>query len=372
MFNKDKNILIIDDDAMDRHVFSTLLKKAGWRGRILEASSVEEAFLVQKKEPIDCVILDYAMPGLDGLDYLEKHVQKGVISYPVIMLTGHGHEDVVAKAFKFGIMEYLRKSDLEEGRLYRTVLNALEAWRLRKAVEKQQKEMEDFVYAAAHDLKSPLSTIAGYIGLIREEANDAPNAKEMYDLYLSRVQAKINAMRTFIDTLLNFATVTAQEPLFEQVNMTQVLNDVLENLNTSIEENEAKIAVGTLPEFWGDATHMTQLLQNLIGNAVKYGKEKECHVSINARVHKHEYHLTISDTGIGIAPEDCKKIFTPFSRLHNTKQIKGCGLGLATCKKIVDRYKGKIWMESEVGKGSTMHVIFPQLKTFSSAKKTAS
>lgn len=284
MLSKDKNILIVDDDAMDRHVFSTLLTKAGWKGDVLEASNVEEAFLIQKKEKIDCVVLDYAMPGRDGLSYLEEYASKGQLPCPVIMLTGHGHEEVVAKAFKFGIMEYLRKADLEGGRLYRSVLNALETWRLRKAVEKQQKEMEDFVYAAAHDLKSPLSTIAGYIQLIREEANDAPNAKEMYDLYLSRVQAKVRTMRTFIDTLLNFATVTAQEPLLEHINMTQVLNDVLENLATSIEENEAKIEVGALPDFWGDATHMTQILQNLIGNAVKYGKDKACHISINAKV----------------------------------------------------------------------------------------
>ena len=103
------------------------------------------------------------MPGRDGPSYLEEYASKGQLPCPVIMLTGHGHEEVVAKAFKCGIMEYLRKADLEGGRLYRSVLNALETWRLRKAVEKQQKEMEDFVYAAAHDLKSPLSTIAGYI-----------------------------------------------------------------------------------------------------------------------------------------------------------------------------------------------------------------
>jgi light-regulated signal transduction histidine kinase (bacteriophytochrome) len=146
--------------------------------------------------------------------------------------------------------------------------------------------------------------------------------------------------------------------------MDDVLKRALDNLNGSIEENQAVVTHDALPAIMGDQTHLEQLIQNLIGNAIKYRRPDLPHVHVAVRQSGDEWLFSVSDNGQGIPPQYQTQIFELFKRLHG-QQYPGAGIGLATCKKLVERYGGRIWVESEVGKGSTFYFTLPAGTEFS-------
>jgi light-regulated signal transduction histidine kinase (bacteriophytochrome) len=166
-------------------------------------------------------------------------------------------------------------------------------------------------------------------------------------------------MGLLIDALLDYSKAGAitNRPL-SVLRMEEVLASALGNLNGSIEENNAAITHDPLPAIMGDKTHLEQLIQNLIGNALKYRREDVPRVHITAREVGNEWLFSVSDNGQGIAPQYQMQIFELFKRLHG-QQYPGTGIGLATCKRLVERYGGRIWVESEVGKGSTFFFTLP-------------
>lgn len=228
-----------------------------------------------------------------------------------------------------------------------------------KELHKQKKAMEQFAYIASHDLKEPLSTITGLIHVLELENGDQMNdvGKQSMQLVL-RATARMNER---INGLLEYSTLGNNVQL-SPVESQEVLTDVQADLSKVIEETGAEIAVGKMPVIMGHASELGLLFQNLISNAIKFRKvntspkiviqSKE--ISSQSEETK-VWHFSIQDNGIGIPPGQKKKIFEIFSRLHTSKEYQGTGIGLAHCQKIVELHGGKIWVVSEIGKGSTFH-----------------
>jgi light-regulated signal transduction histidine kinase (bacteriophytochrome) len=166
-------------------------------------------------------------------------------------------------------------------------------------------------------------------------------------------------MQNLINDLLEFSRVAKRACEPEPTDCEFVLNQALANLETFIEENEATVSHDHLPEVMADSTQMAQVFQNLIINGIKFHSEEAPKIQISAEKKASEWIFSVQDNGIGIDPQYSEKIFEVFKRLHNKEEYPGTGIGLAICKKIIERHGGRIWVESELGKGSTFYFTLP-------------
>jgi nitrogen-specific signal transduction histidine kinase len=212
-------------------------------------------------------------------------------------------------------------------------------------------DLQQFAYVASHDLKEPLRMVTSYLFLLdkvnRENWNDA--SKE----YMHFASDGAMRMQAMIDDLLAYARVATDSKSFTLVNIDEVLKVALNDLKVSIEENRASITFGKLPSLMADRSQMVILLENLVGNAIKYRGQAAPKIRIDATEHGIEWIFSVQDNGIGIDPRYQEKLFQIFQRLHNQDEYKGTGIGLAIAKRIVERHGGRIWFESEEGKGAT-------------------
>lgn len=220
------------------------------------------------------------------------------------------------------------------------------------------EELERFNYIASHDLQSPLRTIASYSRLLQNRYTDKldESANDFMEII---IKASIS-MKTLIDDLLNFSKVGKYEIVYKQVNLNKIIEEVIELNKTFIEENNALISYQELPVIMAEHTQIFQIFQNLISNGLKYRKENvNPSINISAERLENKWIFTITDNGIGIESQYFKRIFEPFKRLHNSNEYLGSGIGLATVKKIIELYGGKIWVESELNSGSTFFFTIP-------------
>jgi signal transduction histidine kinase len=350
------NILIVDDNEDDREIIARILRGAGVSCNIAEAVSVSGALAACQERSFDCVILDYQLPGEDGLKGLERlhELQPHLV---VLIATGHGDEMLAAEAVTAGAMDYIPKGRINQNSLRRAVDNAIEKGSLKRKVAEQQEALASFNQVLAHDLKAPLSAVTGFAALLRNSLSegDAKNGA----VYCARIENAAKRMSTLIDTLRAY-TRPDVKVTFEPVSMTQVMDDALANLHQIIEESHARITSRDLPVVTGNSPLLTNLLQNLISNSIKFCKADTPSVDIAAALQEGgRWLFAVKDNGIGIPQEAAKPIFEPFTRIPGREDYPGTGLGLATCRKIVERHKGAIWCESGVGQGTTMYFTLP-------------
>ncbi len=224
-------------------------------------------------------------------------------------------------------------------------------------LERKNAELEQFAYAASHDLREPLRTISAYAELMRRD-KDCTHSEKCLS-YLGSVISAVRRMDQLIDALLQYSKAGESDgDAFHVVQIDQVVNATIESLNGSIAANQAVITRDTLPAIAGDEIHLEQVFQNLISNALKYRRDAPPHIHIAAHKNGGEWLFTVSDNGQGIPAEYRTQIFGLFKRVHR-QDHSGSGIGLATCKKIVERYGGHIWVDSEVGKGSAFFFTWP-------------
>jgi PAS domain S-box-containing protein len=216
------------------------------------------------------------------------------------------------------------------------------------------EELEQFTSIVSHDLQEPIRTIKSFLSLINLKLDAEQN--EELKTYIGKALTAADRMKELIRNLLNYSQLSKEEMLKEQVKVDDLVQEALQNVRSSIEKNKAQIQVETGPEsIAGDRVQLVQLIQNLLSNALKFTNGQEPRITIRSFVENGHVKFAISDNGIGIAEADLGKIFEIFRRLHTKKEYPGTGIGLAICKKIVDRHRGKIWPESEPGKGTTFY-----------------
>ncbi|HVT87908.1 MAG TPA: ATP-binding protein [Tepidisphaeraceae bacterium] len=218
---------------------------------------------------------------------------------------------------------------------------------------RSNSELDRFAYVASHDLQEPMRTVHSFAQLLQRRCGES--LKGDGEKYLQFIMEGVNRMRALINDLLAYSRVSTHPVAFTTVNAMDVCRVVVQTLHATIESNHASVTVDRLPMVHGDATQLGQVFQNLIANAVKFHGERNSQIRVSANETNHEWIFWVSDNGIGIAPEYFERIFIIFQRLHTIDEYSGTGIGLAICKKIVERHGGRIWVESEVGKGSTFY-----------------
>jgi PAS domain S-box-containing protein len=218
-------------------------------------------------------------------------------------------------------------------------------------------ELEQFAYVSSHDLQEPLRMISSYLQLLQRRYQG--NIDEKADKYIYYAVDGASRMQNLINDLLDFSRVTTRASEPESTDSEFVLNQALANLELYIKENKATVSHNHLPEVIADSTQLAQVFQNLIINGIKFHSEGTPKIHISAEKKAKEWQFSVQDNGIGIDPQYSDKIFEVFKRLHKKEEYTGTGIGLAVCKKIVERHDGRIWVESELGKGSTFYFTLP-------------
>lgn len=361
-------VLIIDDSETDRELLRRFLSAASQSFRVLQTDSCAEGWELCKNERPDCLLLDYQMPDLDGLDFLSSLSKDENLNFlPVLMMTGQGDETVAAEAFKTGAADYLIKGKITPDGIHRAVTKAVEKSMLLRTMERQraeiarsQAELEQFAHTASHDLQAPVRRILKFLELLQQEmeGNISDRARD----YLNRAHRGAMYMRQFIQDLLQYSLVGGGEQPFEVVNLNEVVKTVLSQLEVAIGNIKAKLEVDDLPTVHGNRTFLEHLFQNLIGNALKFHKDEPLVIKVAATRKGDMWDCSVQDNGQGIPQEETEKIFGVFYRGDHEGTVDGTGIGLALCKKVIALHQGKIWVSSLQGEGSTFHFTLPVLQ----------
>lgn len=353
-------LLVVDDDEGDRKQIGRVMRQSGIQADCIEATNLEEGLSACERGDFDCAIIDYRLPGEDGLGVITAlHVRFPDMA--IIMSTGQGDEMVATEAMKRGAADYISKSRMNAATFQRTIEHALEKTALQRQIRQQKAELENFARVLAHDLRAPAAAIETFATRISERLREGNLAEAL--AYADWVMQRARRMNRLIDTLHRYTMADAQVT-FESVPMNHVFEEARANLQHLIQECGAIVTADELPSVFGNAPQLIQLLQNLIGNGLKYCDRSvpSIHLSASHPVRNEGNHcwlFAIADNGIGISEEHYRKIFEPFIRLKVATRRDGTGLGLATCKKIIERHGGTIWCESRPGSGTTFFFTLP-------------
>jgi PAS domain S-box-containing protein len=226
-----------------------------------------------------------------------------------------------------------------------------------KELARSNADLEQFAYVASHDLQEPLRMVAAYTQLLAERYRG--KLDENADKYIGYASEGALRMQSLIQDLLAFSRVGRNGDACGHVDCEAVMEEVLLTLGPAIQESGAVVTHGALPVVWTDRSQIVQVLQNLVGNAIKFHGNEPPVISVQAEKTGGQWLFSVSDNGIGIPPESVQSIFTVFQRLHTRAEYPGNGIGLAICKKIIEHCGGKIWVESQVGRGSIFKFTIP-------------
>jgi PAS domain S-box-containing protein len=221
-------------------------------------------------------------------------------------------------------------------------------------------ELEQFAYVATHDLQEPLRAVASCVQLLQKRYEGQLDTRA--DEFITHAVDGTKRMQTLINDLLAYSRISTHAQVFASTDCEVVLHEALANLMVAISESGAVVTRDAMPTVSGDATQLTQLFQNLIGNALKFRGERPPRIHIGAARKDGEWRFSVADNGIGMEPQYFERVFLVFQRLHTRKEYQGTGIGLAICKKVVERHGGRIWAESELGQGATFCFTIPERK----------
>jgi signal transduction histidine kinase len=224
-------------------------------------------------------------------------------------------------------------------------------------LKRSNADLEQFAYVASHDLQEPLRMVSGFTGLLKRRYGGKLDADA--DEYIEFAVSGANRMQSLINDLLSYSRVGREEVAAKAVDTQAALDQALANLQTAIEDRSAMVSCGQLPTVWANHGMLVRLFQNLIANALKFCKADRPIVRIEAEARGGDWVFSVADNGIGVDPQYKDRIFLIFQRLHKQSEYPGTGIGLAVCKRIVERNGGRIWLESEPGKGTTFFFTLP-------------
>ncbi len=226
---------------------------------------------------------------------------------------------------------------------------------------RSNKELEEFAYVASHDLQEPLRMVTSYLQLLARRYKGQLDADA--DEFIAFAVDGAARMKNLIEDLLTYSRVTRHGQNFTDIACNDVLQAVLTDLKFAITDAQAEVKADALPVVTGDRPQLRQLFQNLISNALKFRSGKQPEIRISVLREGDDWLFSVGDNGIGIAPEYFERIFVIFQRLHDSKTHSGTGIGLAVCRRIVERHGGRIWVESQEGHGATFYFTFPVKNT---------
>lgn len=366
-------VLLIEDDEVDaRAVRRMLAEMPEVPIDLVHAESLDAGVAeIDNPADFDIVLLDLGLPECRGLPTLDKF-REAVPDTPVVVLTAADDRDLGIAALQHGAQDYLIKGKVEAELMTRAMTYAIERHRLdveskRLMIElkRSNAELEQFAYVASHDLMAPLRAVIGYCQLLerrcREELSN--ESQEWIDVIVESAKQ----MQVLIEDLLALSRVQREDKPEQVVDLGSIYDQVLVSLGAEIDDSAAAVTRDELPAVTANVTQMTQLLQNLIGNAIKFRGAAAPVVHVSAERNGSSWIFSVRDNGIGIDEKFSERVFEVFKRLHSQDAYPGTGIGLALCKKIVEVHGGRIWIESNVDEGSVFYFTLPKSRIAESA-----
>ena len=359
-------VLHVEDNELDAELVATALRKGGFSVSAAVVQTEAEFEQQLRLYRPDVVIADYNLPQWKGMEALEVLRREG-LDTPLILVSGALGDITAVECIKRGATDYVLKDGL--ARLPEAVRRALQEKRLLRLRHKAEEDLahkveelarsnadlEQFAYVASHDLQEPLRMVAAYTQLLAERYRG--KLDENADKFIGYASEGALRMQSLIQDLLAYSRVGRNGS--GRVDCNAVMEEVLMSLSPAIQESGAAVTHTVLPEVWANRSQMAQVFQNLIGNAIKFRVKEPPAISVQAEKAGQQWLFSVSDNGIGIAPEYAENIFVVFQRLHARTEYPGNGIGLAICKKIVEHNGGKIWVEARAGHGSVFKFTMP-------------
>lgn len=272
-----------------------------------------------------------------------------------VLVTANSSKDTAEdqKLYRLTVIDYTQRK-LYEAELMAARKKAEESTARLEAIN---KELERFAHTASHDLKAPLSTITSLIQLIemRGYIDSEPKAAEMFEMIVRNTRR----MKSMINDLLAYQHIDAPAVEFEEVSLSDACREAMDGLSAEIEEAVAMVEIGELPTVPGTEIQLVRLFQNLFSNAIKYRSENPPHIKVAAKTEGGKTLVTVADNGKGFDRENAEKIFGFMERLQSRDEIEGTGIGLSSCRRIAELHGGRIWADSEPGKGTVFFIELP-------------
>ena len=354
-------VLLVEDEPADVELALRALRLGGFTANGDVAQTPEEFTDLVHKNSYDVILADYKLPNWSGLESLEILRREG-LDIPVMVVSGSLGELTAVECIKRGAADYVLKDQL--ARLPESVRRALREKHLRDENKQGQDELarsnrdlEQFAYVASHDLHEPLRMVATYTQLLAERYQGKLDADA--DKYIHYAVDGALRMQVLVRDLLAFSRVGRQGTEFEKVDCNAVMATVLGNLEAAIAESGARVIYKQLPTVTADGSQLTQVLQNLVANAIKFRGAEPPAIYVTSKKKNRDWVFSVADNGIGIAREYAEIVFAIFKRLHTRTEYPGSGIGLSICKKIIEHHGGRIWVESEPGRGCTFNFTLP-------------
>ena len=360
--------LLVEDNQLDAELVLRALRKDSFEvSAVIVQDEAGFAEALRTHSP-EIVLADYNLPNWTGMEALTV-LRRQDLDIPMILVSGALGDVTAVECIKQGATDYVLKDGL--ARLPEVVRRALQE-KYERGLRHQAEEMlakkvdelarsnadlEQFAYVASHDLQEPLRMVAAYTQLLAERYKG--KLDENADKFIGYASEGALRMQVLIHDLLAFSRVGRTDATYASVDCNAVMEEVRKSLASAIQESDAVLAHADLPAIWGNRTQMAQVFQNLIGNAIKFRGAKPPEIFVHAEKAGQQWLFSVTDNGIGIATEFAENIFVVFQRLHLRTEYSGNGIGLAICKKIVERLGGKIWVESQAGSGSTFKFTVP-------------
>ncbi|MDA1192128.1 MAG: ATP-binding protein [Candidatus Poribacteria bacterium] len=374
-------VLIIDDEIDITMILEMNLKHQGYTNT-KTVNDPRQAVSTYTSFRPDIVLCDLSMPHVSGFEVIEqlKELERGSYT-PVLVMTALNDSRSRLLAFRLGAKDYLTKpfdfnevnarirNQLEVRLLYNRLANSNhilentvrerteELVEANRELTRSNTELRMFAYIASHDLKEPVRMVSLNCQMLGRRYQDRLDDDGRTMIRFASEGAK--RMQQLIDSLLAYSRVDTQGGAFTENDLNVIVNQAIADLGVAIEESGATVTHDDLPTFVADGVQIRQMMQNLIGNAIKFRGSRLPEVHVSGGRTDDGWHVSVRDNGIGIAEQYYERIFMIFQRLHRREEYPGTGAGLAICKRVVERHGGRIWVESTPGEGSTFHFTIP-------------
>jgi two-component system sensor histidine kinase/response regulator len=377
------HILIVDDEygmrrGADHALRDMVLHLPDINGEvrfdIRTAATGKELEEILNEGQTDILLLDHKLPDAAGLDLLES-IGKRSLDLLTIMITAYASLDTAVTATRRGAYDFLAKPFTPEelrGAVRKAARHLILQRQARRLAEEKRQVRFQFTSVLAHEMKAPIAAIEGYLQMIRERS--VGDSLDAYDRMVERCLLRIEGMRKLISDLLDLTAIESgqRQRTLAPVDVADAARQAAENMKAEAQRREIGIELKVPSELvmQADRTEIEMILNNLVSNAVKYNRDGG-KVTVSASISGDKVALQVEDTGIGMTPDECKRLFVDFSRIKNnkTRHILGSGLGLSTLKKIVTLYDGEITAKSQPDVGSTFTVTLQKSREDESGGK---
>ncbi|MDF1656242.1 MAG: hybrid sensor histidine kinase/response regulator [Verrucomicrobiales bacterium] len=352
-------VLLVEDSPDHRDLILSKLNRVPFYTVTADWSShASDGIERLSSERYDIVLLDLSLPDSGPEDTLRLFTEK-FPTLPIVVLTSLADAELVENAIAWGAQDFLDKTVLSSELMSRSVRYAIKRKEALNTLKKQNEALRTFAHTVAHEVKSPLQSVTTALHLLRENTPVEGTKESLMKLMDLGIESTAH-LKVLVNELLSFAEFEDEKLVATPVPLLPLVEEVIREVRAHFPVIEAAVEFDeSLPVVKAARLQLRQVLMNLISNAFKYRADRPLEITVSAKQNERGTVISVSDNGLGISAANLPKISTLFFRVHDREEIAGTGIGLSFSKQIVERHGGKLWIESELGKGSTFFVELP-------------